>query len=484
MSRDKVHFVLDLLDSSKISYGEARFVHLRQQIVATKNGKPSFLDERDSTGIGVRVLVKGSWGFAASPFLTRAGLEDTVRRALETACASSFTNGPCRLKLAAAPAQQAFWGTRVEIDPWSVDPREKTAHLVECEAILRKDRRIFLSEARMEFTRKEQIFGSTEGAFIESSRAISGAGFSCKARSRGEIQRRSYPSISRGYASGGYEVIRSLALLENAARVREEAVKLLRAPACPARELDLILKGPMLALQIHESIGHAAELDRIFGYEDNLGGRTYLIPERIGKWRVGSPWVTVVANRSAEEKGAGFVAFDDEGVSAKETVIVKGGVFQGYLSSRETAGLLGSGSPTGSMIAEDWSHAPIIRMTNLSLLPGDKSLEALISEMREGLILDAEASWSIDEERRRFQLGAELAWYVRKGKIAGVRKNPVYWGDSESFWGKCAGVADEKSFALSGFADCGKGGPYQNAFVAHGCAPALFRGVPCGAGRA
>ncbi len=478
MSQDKVRFILDLLHLKKVSYGDVRFVRLTNRIVSAKNGRPSILDEKESIGIGIRILDKGAWGFAASPDLSKKSLEKTFQQALETAKASStIKNIP--MNLAREPAAQTYWKTETQMDPWQVDPAEQMAYLVACEEIMRKDKRILISESRMEFTRKEQIFGSTDGSFIESVRHMTGGGIFCKAVGRNEIQKRSYPSPSKDFRSQGYEAILELRLKENAERIREEALLLLKSRPCPSQTFDLVLRDSILALQIHESIGHAAELDRVCGYEDNSGGRTYLTPEKRGRFKLGSSQVTIVANRPLEKEGVGFVAYDDEGTAARETVIVEKGLFKGYLSSRETAHLTSLSHVSGSMIAEDWSFFPIIRMTNLSLLPGTESFEALLSRVRDGLLLDAESSWSIDEERGGFQIGGEIAWHVKNGKVVGAFKNPLYAGESLSFWKKCVAVADDTSWRLSGFADCGKGGPYQQAFVSHGSSPALFKGVQC-----
>lgn len=474
----EVEWALNLLEDRRVTYGDARWVHLRHRVVSAKNGHPSLLEEKEGVGIGIRALKDGALGFACTPDLSRRGLRKAVGRALETAEASSQTRKKF-IRLAHESPAQAYWETPLQIDPWQIDPREQMDRLIRCEEIMRRDRRVLLSESRMEFTRKEQIFGSTEGSLIESVRFMTGGGIFCKAFGRGEVQRRSYPSPSKDFRAQGYEFIPRLRLEENAERIREEALLLLKSPPCPSKSMDIILRDSILALQIHESIGHAAELDRVYGYEDNLGGRTYLTPEKCGKFRVGSGHVTVVANRHGERDGVGFVAYDDEGIPARETVIVDRGWFKGYLSSRETAHFLRLPHSSGSMIAEDWSYLPIIRMTHLSLLPGEHSLEELLGEVGEGLLLDTESSWSIDEERGDFQIGGEIAWHIKQGKVVGAFKNPLYRGHSLNFWQKCAGVADETSFRLSGFADCGKGGPYQQAFVSHGSSPALFRKVDC-----
>jgi len=478
MSHEKILFVLDLLQFKKVFYGDARFVHIKQRIVSAKNGHPSVLEEKESLGLGVRALKNNGWGFGCTADLSTRGLERAVSRALETASASAKVRVfPTELSHE-APIQTS-WKTPVRIDPWQVDPAEQVAYLLECEKRLRSAKGIILTDSRMEFVKKFQIFGSTQGSLIESLKSLAGGGLSCKAINGHELQKRSYPNPSYDYRCGGYEVISDLKLKEESFRIRDEALLLLKSRPCPEGKRDLILRDSILALQIHESLGHAAELDRVYGHEDNFGGRTFLKPTMLNRKKIGSRQVTLAANRPEDKSGAGFAAYDDEGVPARETRVVKEGLFTGYLSSRETAARSGLPRASGSMVAEDWSHFPLIRMTNLSLLPGNRPVEAIVSEVREGILLDTESSWSIDEERGDFQIGAEIAWHVKNGKIAGAYKNPLYRGNSTRFWKQCSEVADAANYRITGFPDCGKGGPMQQAFVSHGCSPALFRGVEC-----
>lgn len=477
-AEEKIGALLDSLLFKRVSYGDIRFVRMRKRILSAKNGAPSAMDERESSGIGVRVLVNGAWGFSATDTFGKEDLERAVRQAVATAKASALLrNKPVKL-IPRFPAQ-AQWRTETEIDPWTVSPSGIMARLLACEKILRKDTRVRVTESAVEFIRKEQIFASTDGAMIFSIRNITGGGISCKAFGTHEIQSRSYPSASRNYQNAGFEAIRGLCLEENAERIREEAVLLLKSPPCPSRTFDLILKGSILALQIHESIGHAAELDRIFGFEDSFGGGTFLGLRALGRMRLGARAVTVIANRPEDKKGAGFVTYDDEGVPAKETVIVDRGLFKDYLSSRETAFSAGFPASSGSAISEDWTSFPLVRMTALSLLPGKIPFDQMLKEIKDGLLLSEESSWSIDERRNDFQIGGEIAWRVRNGKIASAFKNPLYRARTSEFWRRCAGIADRNAYEVFSFADCGKGGPLQNAYVSHGSSPAWFREIPC-----
>jgi TldD protein len=247
-----------------------------------------------------------------------------------------------------------------------------------------------------------------------------------------------------------------------------------KSPEAPSGTFDLILTGSILALQIHETFGHASESDRVYGYEDNFGGRTFLNPGLLGSFEVASPKVTLVSD------GLGCFAFDDEGCPARQIEIVKKGIFTHYLSSRETAMFLNQSSSSANMVAQDWSHYPLIRMTNTNLLPGTGTLKQMISNTEEGFLLDNESSWSIDELRLHFQIGAESGHSIKNGKITGLVRFPFYSGNTLDFWRSCDWVAGKSEWDMWGFDDCGKGAPYQEAFVGHGVSPARFRNVRFG----
>jgi len=257
--------------------------------------------------------------------------------------------------------------------------------------------------------------------------------------------------------------------------------ELRKSPEATSGRFDLILKGSILALQIHETFGHASESDRVYGYEDNFGGRTFLNPGLLGGYPVASSIVNLVSDSILKSgPGAGCFAYDDEGIPAHPVEIVRKGNFNAYLTSRETAFFLNQLKPSSNMVAQDWSNFPLIRMTNTSLLPGHGSLREMIAETKDGFLLDNELSWSIDEMRLGFQIGAEAGYRIQNGKLKGLVRFPVYHGNTIDFWKACDGIAGKKEWQFWGFPDCGKGGPYQEAFTGHGLAPARFRNVSMG----
>jgi TldD protein len=323
---------------------------------------------------------------------------------------------------------------------------------------------------------------STEGSDIRQVRTHSGAGLAASAFADGDLQKRSYPNSFGGqYQLRGFEMVEALDLPGHAGETAEEAVALLAAPECPSGVTDVILDPTQLALQIHESIGHPTELDRVLGMEANYAGTSFLTPD----WRgqpLASPAVTIVADaRAAHGPGLGTFAFDDEGVPAQGTFLVEDGIFRAYMSSRETAAMLGDPASSGTVRAESWNRVPLIRMTNVSLLPGPWTPEALIEDTKDGIYMKVNKSWSIDDRRLDFQFGTEAAWEIKNGKLGRLLKNPTYGGRTPEFWGACDGIGSD--WELWGVPNCGKGQPSQTMGVSHGAPTGRFRSVKVGVAR-
>jgi TldD protein len=236
-------------------------------------------------------------------------------------------------------------------------------------------------------------------------------------------------------------------------------------------------------LQIHESIGHPIELDRVLGMEANFAGTSFLTLEKLGNLRYGSELVNVVADARQEHgPGLGTFAYDDEGVAAQSTPIITNGRFTGYLSSRETAHTIGAARSGGTLRAEGWNRLPMIRMTNVSILPGEKplSLEQLIAATDQGIYMETNKSWSIDDKRYNFQFGCEIAWEIKRGKRARMLKNPSYSGITTEFWNSMDAICSRDEWTLWGTPNCGKGQPQQVVGTGHGASPARFRNIRVG----
>lgn len=479
--KEKLIEIIKYLTHKKVDYADIRFVDTKSESITVKNNRLEELARNDSRGVGIRVLYNGCWGFAAGSGLTESSLKKTAEKALRIARASAVTKKESA-SLAEVKVFQASYRSPYQVDPFDVPLDEKIDLLMGVNKILTKNPKIKTAEAGLNFFRTEKLFCSTEGALIEQTIIESGGGYEATAVDKGEVQRRSYPNSHRGdYACAGYEFVRDMKFVENAERVAEEALALLKAPPCPTGKFDIIITGSQLALQVHESCGHPIELDRVLGTEISLAGGSFLTTDKLGTFRYGSPVVNIVAD--ATIPGAlGSFGYDDEGVAASRTDIIKEGIFTGYLSSRETASAINR-PPNGAMRADGWNRLPLIRMTNINLEPGDWEYDDLLADTADGIILDANKSWSIDDKRLNFQFGVEAAWRVKKGRITTMYKNPVYSGITPQFWNSCDAICNRNHWRVWGLPSCGKGEPMQSAHVAHGTAPARFRKVEVGVGR-
>jgi len=465
------------------SYADVRVVAQRNRALSTKNGKLGNASDTESVGMNVRVIVEGAWGFAASSELGRGAVEKTAAEAVAIARASARVKR-ADVQIVPEKAAVAEWSTPFKIDPFSVSVEQNIDLLLAIDAELRSVEGVTLAETNVNFSREEQWFLSSEGAEIHQAKLSTGAGYAAYAFAGNEIQKRSYPNSFGGqWQNKGYELIEELKLLENARRIAEEAVALHKADQCPEGKFDLILDSSQLGLQIHESVGHPIELDRVLGMEANFAGTSFLTLDKLHTLRYGSDLVNVVADARQEHgPGLGTFGFDDEGVAAQCTPIITNGLFTGYLSSRETAHTIGLNRSGGTVRAEGWNRLPMIRMTNISLLPGEKrlSLEQLIASTDHGILMQTNRSWSIDDKRYNFQFGCEIGWEIKNGKRVRMLKNPSYSGITTEFWNSLEAICSKDEWTLWGTPNCGKGQPQQVMGTGHGASPARFRGIKIG----
>ena len=474
---------LDAASARGVTYADARVVAIRNRSLTTKNGRVGHASESESLGIGVRVVADGAWGFAATADLSGSAVKAAAARAVEIARASARVKRE-DVRLAAEPAAVAEWTTPYEIDPFSTSVEQNIDLLLKVDAEMSGVPGVTLSEAGMNFQREESWFHSSEGADIHQTKYSTGAGYTAYAFAGSEIQKRSYPNSFGGqWQNRGYEQIEEMKLVDNARRVAEESVALHHAEQCPEGAYTIILDGSQLGLQIHESIGHPIELDRVLGMEANFAGTSFLTLEKLGRLRYGSEIVNVVADARQEHgPGLGTFAYDDEGVAAQSTPIITNGHFTGYLSSRETAHTIGATRSGGTLRAEGWNRLPMIRMTNISILPGETplSLEELIAATDDGIYMETNKSWSIDDKRYNFQFGCEIAWEIKRGKRVRMLKNPSYSGITTEFWNSMDAICSREEWTLWGTPNCGKGQPQQVVGTGHGASPARFRNVRLG----
>jgi len=476
---------LNLAQVRGATYTDMRIVSREIQNITVKNGVVQELELNSTQGFGVRVIADGAWGFASSHLLAPAEVDRVTALAVQIAQASALAK-IADVDLGPPEVHVDTYRTPVEIDPFAVPLNDKVSLLLEADEEARSVKGVAVAESTLAFIRENKTFASSEGSFIEQEIVESGLGLVALAVSEGEMQQRSYPnSFGRHQGAAGYEFVQQWDLVGNARRMGEEAVALLRAPQCPPGVTTIILDGPQLALQVHESCGHPIELDRVFGAEAAYAGTSFLTPEKYRAFRYGADIVHITAD-AVTPTGLGTFGYDDEGVPAQKTDIVENGMFVGYLTSRETASQLRRIHPdaparsNGSMRADGWSRIPIIRMTNVSLQPGEWTLDDLIADTDDGLYMITNKSWSIDDKRLNFQFGVELAYEIKNGQLGQMVKNATYTGITPQFWGRCDAICDAEHWRVWGTPNCGKGQPGQVAHTGHGVAPARFRNVQVG----
>ena len=479
---------LDLAKVKGAEYADIRMVQTEQERYVVRNGVVDTLSTDQSTGFGVRVVAGGCWGFASSHDISVSEIDRVTALAIQVARASALVPAPLPVKgggrrgvrLGPPVTSQGTYTTPILIDPFTVAPEEKLNLLLDVDGRMASIRGITARHANLIFIKDRKSFANTEGADVGQTIYEAGGGMQATAVGQGEVQRRSYPE-SHGLQLGcaGWEYITQMDLIGNAERTASEAVALLTAEPCPPDlTTTVIIGGSQLALQVHESCGHAIELDRVLGSEAAYAGTSFLTTDKLNNFRYGSEWVNITAE-SSRLPGLGSFGWDDEGIASQSTPIVRNGWFVGYLMSRETASQLGLES-NGCMRASSWNRTPLIRMTNVSLDPGTWTLDDLVADTDQGIYMETNRSWSIDDRRYNFQFGTELGYEIKNGKLGRLLRNCTYTGITPDFWNSCDAVCSQDHWNMWGTPQCGKGQPGQIAHTGHGAAPARFRNVQVG----
>jgi TldD protein len=470
------------LDASSVrgcDYLDIRFEVARTERVEVRNGAVAALADGTSIGYGIRALLDGAWGFAAGSDLSERGIDATVARAIELARASASV---ARRPLGAAPtiAYVDRFATPMLRDPIDVALGERVALLLEAERGLHVSSAIAVGRAWIDLWRADKFFFSTIGSKIEQHIRQSGSGITALAVGDGDVQERSYPGDRGLYLSGGWEVVQSALLVQNAQRIGEEAAALLTAPQCPSGTYDIVLGGSQVSLQIHESCGHPAELDRVMGWEANFSGTSFLEVAQLDRLRYGSDGVTIRIDNTLPG-GMATCGYDDEGTKSGTSDIIRNGLLVGYEMSNDTARAIGRSS-NACVRAQSWEYVPMIRMCNLNLLPGNVPFDGLFEDIKDGVYMESNRSWSIDDRRLNFQFGCQIGWEVKNGKRGRMLKNPTYAGMTPQFWNSCDAIGDAGSWFAWGTPNCGKGEPMQTGRTTQAAAPARFRNVALGVG--
>lgn len=483
-SKELATLAIDLIRQAGCEYGDIRICTYRNQRLSARDRSLNQLSDNLSSGFGVRVLRDGAWGFAASHRQTAAEISRIVNLAVETAKGSRLTQQE-PVRLVPVAAYQDSYITPIEIDPFTISIQEKAELLLNINEKLLTygDRGIKKAFSFLRFTKEDKIFASTVGSVIEQTIYRSYPGFGCTAIANGDAQGRCY---ERPPLNIGYEHIDAGNLLGNVDRVATEAIALVQAPELETdSRTTLILKPSNLFLTIHESVGHPTELDRVYGYESNFAGTSFATTDKLGKLQYAAPWVNFVADRT-QPQGRSTMAYDDEGVPAQQWYVVKNGILNDYLTDRETAYRLGRDSSNGSAYADSWSNTPMVRIPNLGLEPGKAggshtaTLEEMIADTEDGILIDGIGSYSIDQQRRNFQFGGDAFWQIKQGKVVGMLKNVTYHSMTTDFWNSVDALGGASEWEQCGTDICGKGEPMQLAQMTHGCVPVRVRNIHVG----
>ncbi|MBV8082442.1 MAG: TldD/PmbA family protein [Candidatus Eremiobacteraeota bacterium] len=471
---------LDTASAKGAAYADVRFGSTRDEHVEVRNGVVAGLSDSESSGFSVRALVDGAWGFASSALIEAGEIDRVSTLAVDIARASRAVQTQ-RIELDLAGKFIASYATPVQIDPSTVSTGERVAYLLDVDKEMRAVSGVTVSRAWIDIWHTRKSFASTEGSRIEQQLVQCGSALSALAVGAGDVQDRVHPGTGGLYQTGGYEVINDAKLLENARRVGEEAVALLTADQSPSGTADLVLSGDQMSLQIHESIGHALELDRVLGWEANFSGTSFATLDKLNTFRYGSDIVTVVCDMTCP-KALATEGYDDEGTPATSVDLIRDGILVGYMAGRDTAAAAHV-SCAGVVRAEYWGRLPMIRIGNVNLMPGTAaSLDELFDGIKQGIYMESNRSWSIDDKRLNFQFGCQIGYEIKNGKRGRLLKNPTYAGMTPEFWASCDAIGDQSTWVAWGTPNCGKGEPLQTARSCQASSPARFRNVKVGVG--
>lgn len=470
--------VLDTASKRGAQYADVQFWNIRQERMAVRNGVLRTVSNRLSTGYSVRALVDGSWGFAGSDRFENAALDAAAALAVSLAKSSAQIGDRVR---AVMPAEKYVdsWTTPIARDPSAVSLSARADHLLAAERALHVASNVISGSAFMTFWITDKEFYSTNGSAIVQRIYQTGAGCVAVAIGKdGDVVERSGPGDFGFYQGGGYEVVERADLLSRAAQNGREASELADAPVLPTQTTSLVLHGSVLNLQMHESIGHPLELDRALGWEANFSGVSWATPDKVGVLRYGSELMTIDCDNTLAS-GMATVGYDDEGVKPKRVTLIERGMLRAFLSSRDTAAQTKL-PETASVRAQDWASVPMVRMTNIVLAPGEGTLESIIADTKDGVLVDGIRSWSIDDHRLNFQFGPQIAWEIKNGRRGRMFKKPTYIGVTPQFWGSMDRVAGASEAVVWGTPNCGKGEPEQSGRTTHACSHARFANVKVG----
>ena len=466
--------IIRKLDLPEVTYADVRFTSTDTKNIFFQRGKmKGFGSSLDSTALGIRVLVNGCWGFAGTDIINPTKIDGLIKLAINNAKhGAKFRKFPVKFEKI-KPTVGSYYFTP-KIDPFMMSDEEFTGYFQKIAGMLTGNEKIVNSYVMGSFYRQYKIFANTEGTFTDTLVYDTNPMMMVFASNGKEMQTRTYPGHMNG-RRGGFEVVHGFNFEENTEKIVKEAVDLLDAPRIEEEKADIIIGGSHLALQLHESVGHATEADRIFGMEISYAGKTFVKKEMLGNYKYGSDIVNIYSD-STDPRGLGYHLVDDEGVPGRTVDIIKNGILMDQQTSRELAPLLGV-EASSNMLASYADDFPLIRMTNLCLAPGHGSLDDLIKETEKGYLVDYTKTWSIDDNRNNFQFTTEIGYKIVNGEIVGIVKEPTYFGITPEFWAACDRICGPEEWTHFGTFNCGKGEPGQSMHLSHGIAPARFKDI-------
>jgi TldD protein len=458
------------------SYADIRINRYRIEAVSTRERQVLNVASGQNFGFGVRVLVKGTWGFAGSPLLTTEEVERVTREAVDIAKANSAFQRK-KIELVPTPAVVTKWKSSFERDPFDVPVEDKTQFLLKLNEGALAVKGVSFVNSAMAWVNEQKYLATSDGSRIEQYLIRGNPSFTVTAIDRSTNDFQSVNTLREGQAIG-YEYMSKHDWNGEAKEAAEHAVMKLKAKSVTPGRYDLVLHPSHLFLTIHESVGHPTELDRALLWEANYAGTSFLTPAKTGKLQFGSKIVNFVADRK-QALGLATVGYDDEGVPGQRWHLVKDGVFVDWQTTRDLAPLVGKKSSYGCLHADSWGSVPFPRMPNVSLEPAKQNVsqDDLIAGVDNGILIKGRGSYSIDQQRYNFQFGGQTFWEIKGGKVVGMLRDVAYQSRTTDFWGACDGLGGPDTYDIPGSFNDGKGEPGQSNAVSHGCPVARFRQI-------
>jgi len=471
--------MLDTLESRfrevlpAVEFCSLRFVNESAEMVCVRQGITEPVHRAEDSGAMITVIHNGGLGYGATSDLTPSGLREAARQAEYWARQAAGRSVVDFRKITHPEPVGEYIGP--EETPWeSVPLSEKIAVLQAENKRLKSDDRIVDWQASLWHARSETLYLTSGGGRVYQRFSFMAPGLRVTASEKAEAQQRTLGG--RGYCKqGGMEVLDQVGFRDAAPRIAREAVELLSAPDCLTGKMDLLLAPDQMILQIHESIGHPLELDRILGDERNYAGTSFVTPDMFGTYRYGSELLNIAYDPTRRGQFSSF-GYDDDGLAAEKTFLIEKGILKrglGGAVSQARSGIEG----VANSRADGWNRPPIDRMANLNLEPGESAFEEMVAAIERGVYMKTNRSWSIDDSRNKFQFGCEWAQLIEHGRLTSVVKNPNYRGISATFWRDLKMTGDDSTFEVMGTPNCGKGEPNQMMRVGHASPACLFAGV-------